>query len=104
MVSSLVGGAVWVSSGRHTPDLWLASYWWNLLHTFQLMEVPGTPQVLSSPQMKSILGYSFQVEAPDLSESLNLNTGQWRVVEDDLEVCRSVPCQNPAQALHCSNG
>ncbi len=86
------------------PDLWLASYGRNLLHTSQLMEVPGTPQVLSSPQMKSSPGHSFQVEAPDLSDSLSLNTGQWRGVEDDLEVCRSVRDQTPALALHCRNG
>lgn len=68
------------------------------------MEVPGAHQVLSSPQMKSNLCRSFQVEAPDLSENLILNTGQWRGVEDDLEVCRSVRGQNPAQALHYSDG
>lgn len=89
---------------RHTPALWLASYGRNLLHTSQLMEVPDAPQVPSSPQMKSNLGHSFQVEAPDLSDSLSLNTGQWRGLEDNLEVCRSVRGQNLAQALQCSNG
>lgn len=93
-----------MSSDRHMPDLWLASYGQNLLHTSLLMEVPGAPQVLLSPQKKSSLDHSLQVEAQDLSDGLSLNTGQWRGVEDDLEVCRSVRGQNPAQALHCSNG
>lgn len=95
---------MWVSSDRHTADLWLAFFGSNLLHTSQLMEVGGAPQVLSSPQMKSSLDHSFQVEAQDLSDSLSLNTGQWRGVEDDLEVCRTVRGQNLALALHCSNG
>lgn len=95
---------MWVRSDRHMPDLWLAFYGTNLPHIFQLMEVHVAPHVLSSPQMKSSLGHSLQEEAPDLSESLSLNIGQWRGVEDDLEVCHSVRGQNPAQALHCSNG
>lgn len=97
-------GAAWVSSDMHTPDLWLASYGRNLLHTSQLMEVPGAHQVLLSRQMKSSLCHSVQVEAPDLSDSLSLNAGQWRGVQIDLEVCRSVRDQNPAQALQCSDG
>lgn len=95
---------MWVNSDRHTSDLWLASYERNLLHTFQLTEVPGAPQVHLNPQMKSSLCHKLQEEAPDLSGSLSLNTGQWRDVEDGLEVCRSVRGQNPDQALHCSNG
>lgn len=93
-----------MSSDRHMPDLCLASYGRNLLHTSQPMEVPDAPRVLSGPQMKSSLGHSFQVEAPDLSENLSLNTGQWRGVEDDLEVCHTVLGQNLSQGLHCSNG
>lgn len=95
---------MWVRSGRHMPDLWLASYGRNHLHISQLMEVPGAPQVLSSPQMKSSLGHSFQEEAPDLSENLSLKTGQRRGVEDYFEVYCSVHGQNPGQVLHCSTG
>lgn len=86
------------------PDLCLASYDQNLLHTAQLTGVPEAPQVLSSPLMKSSLRHSFQMGAPDLSDSLTLNAGQWRDVKDDLEVCHSVHAQSPAQALHCSSG
>lgn len=93
-----------MSSDRHMLDQCWASYGRNLLHTSQLTDVPGAPQDLSSPQMRNSWGRSLQVEAPDLSENLTLNTGQWRGVEDDLEVCRSVRGQNPTQALHCSNG
>lgn len=66
------------------------------------MEVPGVPQILSSPQRTR--SHSFLVVALYLSDSLNLNTGQWGVVKDDLEVCHGVLGQIPARALHCSNG
>ncbi len=68
------------------------------------MEVHCASQVLEGPQMKSSLRHSYLVEAPDLSDSLSLNTGQWQGMEVDLEVCHSVHGQSPAQALHCGNG
>lgn len=93
-----------VSSDKHTPVLWLASYGRILPHTSQLREGRCGPRVLSGPQMKSSLCHTAQVEAPGLSDNLSLNTGQWRGAEDGLEVCRSVRGQNLARALHCKNG
>lgn len=93
-----------MNSGRHKPDLWLAFYWRNLLHIVQPLEVLDDPLMRVSPPMKSSLGRRQQVEAPDLSESLILNTGQWQGVVDDLEVCHNVRGLTQAQALQSRSG
>lgn len=93
---------MWERSDRHMLDQQLVSYGQILLHTSQLQGGHEAHQVLSGPRMKSTL--CFQVEALDLSDSLSLNTDQWKGVVDGLEVCRSVRGQNLVQVLRCSIG